>query len=56
MSNLSSSELKKPTKWEDFERCCCELFKCILDDPNTQMNGRSGQAQKGVDVDPPPVK
>ena len=26
------------------------LFECVLNDPNTQQNGRSGQPQAGVDV------
>ncbi|MEP3476426.1 MAG: hypothetical protein ABJN57_09425 [Hyphomicrobiales bacterium] len=50
MSNLTFSELPKPTNWEHFERCCCKLFKCILEDPNAHMHGRGGQAQHGVDV------
>ena len=36
--------------WQDFEDLCCDLWRQLWKDPNTQKNGRSGQAQKGVDV------
>jgi len=48
--SLSSTELRKPKNWQDFERQTRELFACVLNDPNTQVNGRSGQEQNGVDV------
>ncbi|MDR3668830.1 MAG: restriction endonuclease [Ignavibacteriaceae bacterium] len=48
--SLSSTSLPKPKNWQDFENKVCELFECVLDDPNTQQNGRSGQKQNGVDV------
>lgn len=47
---LSSTELRKPKNWQDFETKVCVLFECILDDPGTQQNGRTGQPQAGVDV------
>lgn len=50
MSTLSGTDLPKPTGWEDFERKICVLMRCVLGDPNTQQNGRQGQAQNGVDV------
>lgn len=48
--SLSSTSLLKPKNWQDFESKICVLFACILNDPNTQQNGRSGQKQNGVDV------
>ncbi|MGJ4897479.1 hypothetical protein ACQR2B_17475 [Bradyrhizobium oligotrophicum] len=47
VSNLS---LPKPKDWQDFERKTCALFARILGDPNTQMHGRTGQSQRGVDI------
>jgi len=48
--SLSSISLPKPKYWEDFETKTRELFACVLNDPNTQKNGRSGQKQHGVDI------
>ncbi len=48
--SLSSTSLPKPKNWQDFEHIIRELFACVLNDPNTQKNGRSGQSQNGVDV------
>ena len=50
MTDFSSISIPKPLNWQDFERNCRVLFKCILDDLNTQLNGRSGQPQNGVDI------
>jgi tetratricopeptide (TPR) repeat protein len=50
MTDFSSISIPKPLNWQDFERNCRVLFECILDDPNTQLNGRSGQPQNGVDI------
>lgn len=33
-----------------FERLCRDLWASIWDDPNTQMHGRGGQEQAGVDI------
>ena len=46
----SSISIPKPNNWQDFETKICELFKCILDDPLMQKNGRNGQPQYGVDI------
>lgn len=48
--SLSSTSLRKPKDWQDFERKTRELIACILNDPNTQMHGRTGQKQNGVDI------
>ena len=50
MTDFSSISIPKPLNWQDFERNCRVLFECILDDPNTQLNGRTGQPQNGVDI------
>ncbi len=36
--------------WQDAQRFFCDFFKAKWKDPNTQQNGRSGQAQHGVDI------
>ena len=48
--SLSNISLPKPKNWQDFERHTCVLFACVLNDPTTQQNGRSGQKQHGVDI------
>ena len=48
--SLSNTSLPKPKNWQDFESHTRVLFACVLNDPNTQKNGRSGQKQNGVDV------
>ena len=50
MADYSSSSIPPPKDWQAFERCCRTLFECILEDPLTQLNGRTGQSQHGVDV------
>ncbi len=50
MSSLSNVSLPKPKDWQDFERKTGVLFACVLGDPNTQLHGRSGQPQHGVDI------
>src|ERR1700730_14661634 len=50
MSSLSNIALPKPRDWQDFEGKTRDLFACVLADPNTQMHGRTGQPQNGVDI------
>jgi hypothetical protein len=50
MSDFTSFQWPAPSDWQAFERMCHALWTHIWEDPNTQMNGRSGQAQYGVDV------
>ena len=50
MSSLSATHLPRPKDWQSLERATRELFACVLDDPVTQMHGRVGQPQCGVDV------
>jgi hypothetical protein len=47
---LQGSHLLAPKDWQDFERSTRTLMSCVLDDPQTRMHGRQGQAQSGVDV------
>lgn len=42
--------LPPPSNWQDFEDLCCDLWRKLLQDPNTIKNGRSGQKQYGVDI------
>ena len=50
MSSLANVSIPKPKDWQSFERSMTVLMACVLDDPNTTCNGRSGQPQNGVDV------
>jgi len=36
--------------WQDFQNLCCDLWKTLWKDPDTQQNGRIGQPQHGVDI------
>ena len=47
---LCAYQLPPPTDWQAFERFTRDLFAAHWADPLTQANGRTGQAQKGVDV------
>jgi hypothetical protein len=47
---LQRIRLPPPTDWQQFERLCRDLWASIWEDPNTQMNGRDGQEQAGVDI------
>ena len=44
-----------PKNWQDFESICHRLWSEIWNDPNTQKNGRQGQAQNGIDVFGQPI-
>ena len=50
MTDHSSSSIRAPKNWQDFERSSSILFECILDDIQVQNNGRTGQPQHGVDI------
>lgn len=45
-----SLQIPPPANWQDFESLCCDLWREIWKDPNTQKNGRQGQPQHGVDI------
>lgn len=46
----ASQQLRKPENWPDFESLCKKLWSEIWESPETKKNGRSGQAQQGIDV------
>lgn len=50
MARLSNFQVPPPANWQDFESLCCDLWRAIWKDPNTQKNGRQGQPQHGVDI------
>lgn len=50
MTTFSNSAIPQPQIWQEFESLCCDLWKELWNDPYAQRNGRSGQAQYGVDV------
>lgn len=50
MSKIPFFQIPPPKNWQDFESLCCDLWSKIWKDPNTQKNGRGGQAQNGVDI------
>jgi hypothetical protein len=50
MAAVHVQQLPPPKNWQDFEALCRDLWAEIWGDPNTQANGRSGQAQHGVDI------
>jgi hypothetical protein len=49
-SGLSNFQIPPPAHWQDFESLCCDLWRAIWKDPNTQKNARQGQPQSGVDI------
>lgn len=50
MPDLTNIRVSPPANWQDFERLSADLWEKIWRDPNTQLNGRSGQPQAGVDI------
>lgn len=47
---LNAFQLPAPGDWQAFERFTRDLFAAKWKDANAQLNGRTGQAQAGVDV------
>jgi Restriction endonuclease len=50
MPTPSISDLPKPKDWNEFEDIVWEVYKRRWRDPHAQRYGRSGQAQRGVDI------
>lgn len=50
MPTPSTSDLPKPKSWDEFEDIVWEIYTRRWQDPHAQRYGRSGQAQKGVDI------
>lgn len=48
---IAPTQIPKPQNWQDFEKLCKKLWGEIWNCSDTiQKNGRSGQAQHGVDI------
>lgn len=39
-----------PKSWDEFQNLCHDLWRLMWNDPNTQLNGRQGHKQCGVDI------
>jgi tetratricopeptide (TPR) repeat protein len=50
MNDFTAASIPAPKDWQAFERKSRLLFELLLDDPHTQLNGRTGQPQHGVDI------
>ena len=50
MPTLSSMQIPPPANWQEFEIITQSALKIRWESPNLQRNGRSGQAQAGVDI------
>lgn len=42
--------LYPPKNWDEFQNLCHDLWRLMWNDPNTQLNGRQGNRQMGVDI------
>jgi hypothetical protein len=49
MPSPPTTDLPRPTSWDEFEDICADVLKRFWDDPYIVRNGRSGQRQHGVD-------
>ena len=50
MPSPSTSKLPIPCSWEEFEDISVDVLKRMWQDPYVTRNGRTGQAQNGVDI------
>ena len=50
MSELTATQIPKPSDEQAFERCNEVLWRCILKNDRVQCYGRRGQRQHGVDI------
>ena len=48
--SVLNRQFPPPADWQAFERLGFDLFRRIWKDPGTQLHGRTGQPQAGVDV------
>ncbi len=48
--SVLNRQLPPPADWQAFERLGFDLFRRLWGDPGTQLHGRTGQPQAGVDV------
>lgn len=49
-TDLTARKHPAPTRWQEFEELCLDLWTVIWEDETAQKNGRQGDPQKGVDV------
>lgn len=50
MPSPATTDLPRPKSWDEFEDITAEVLKLRWKTPNVTRNGRSGQAQNGVDI------
>ena len=50
MVETSILQIFPPKNWQNFETLCWDLWRTIWNYPETQINGRQGQNQDGVDI------
>ena len=50
MSELTATQIPRPSDEQAFERCMEILWRCILKDKNAKLYGRREQKQRGVDI------
>lgn len=50
LSLSRGGRFNRPSDWQSFERLTRDLYQRLLGDHDTDLHGRSGQAQGGVDV------
>lgn len=48
--DLTSRNHLAPTRWQEFEELCLDIWTVIWADEAAQKNGRQGNPQKGVDI------
>jgi tetratricopeptide (TPR) repeat protein len=48
--DLTARNHPAPTRWQEFEELCLDIWTVIWEDDTAQKNGRQGDPQKGVDV------
>jgi hypothetical protein len=50
MPTLANSRIPRPKEWSEFQDITLSALKIRWNSPSLQQNGRSGQAQAGVDI------
>jgi len=50
VTDITAIEIPKPLNWQDFQRKCVILFRCVLGDERLQEWGSEGQTQHGIDL------
>ena len=50
MSELTATQIPRPSDEQAFERSMEILWRCILNHENAKLHGRRGQKQRGIDI------